>query len=260
MTKRMMIKTSWRVAAASLVLALLQGCAVGADPTDPLENFNRGVFSFNDGVDRAVFKPVATVYHDITPSPVRTGVTNFFSNIGDVWSLVNNVLQFKPKESVETLMRISFNTILGFGGVLDIATEMRMQKHPEDFGQTLGYWGMGPGPYIVLPLLGPSDLRDTIGASVDASADLVNHLDRVSTRNSLATLRLVNARANLLGAGDLVDQAALDKYSFTRDAYLQRRVSMIGRDKPPVEERFDLPEGAAPAGGAAPASTQPASK
>ena len=255
-----MIKTSWRVAAASLVLAFLQGCAVGANPTDPLENFNRGVFSFNDSVDRAVLKPVATVYHDITPSPVRTGVTNFFSNIGDVWSLVNNVLQFKPKESVETLMRISFNTILGFGGVLDIATEMRMQKHPEDFGQTLGYWGVGPGPYIVLPLLGPSDLRDTIGTSVDASADLVNRLDRVSTRNSLATLRVVNARAKLLGAADLVDQAALDKYSFTRDAYLQRRVSMIGRDKPPVEERFDLPEGAAPAGGAAPASTPPAGK
>lgn len=256
----MTIKTSWRIAAASLVLAVLQGCATGRDPADPLENFNRSVFSFNDGVDRAVLKPVATAYHDITPSPVRTGVTNFFSNIGDVWSLVNNVLQVKPKESVETLMRISFNTILGFGGVFDIATEMRLQKNPEDFGQTLGYWGMGPGPYVVLPLLGPSDLRDTIGTTVDASADLVNRLDRIRTRNSLVTLRIVNTRANLLGAGDLVDQAALDKYSFTRDVYLQRRVSLIGRDKPPVEERFDLPEGAAPAGGAAPASTPPASK
>ena len=254
------IKNIWRIAAAGLILAMVQGCAVGRNPADPLENFNRSVFSFNDGVDRAILKPVATAYRDITPSPVRTGVTNFFSNIGDVWSLVNNVLQAKPKESVETLMRISFNTILGFGGVFDIATEMRLQKHPEDFGQTLGYWGMGPGPYVVLPLLGPSDLRDTIGTAVDLNTDLVTRTDRVPVRNTLTTLRVVNTRANLLGAGDLVDQAALDKYSFTRDAYLSRRSSLIGRDSAPVEERFDLPEGAAPAAGAAPASKPPAAK
>ena len=256
----MTTKNYWRIAASGLVLALLQGCAVGRNPADPLENFNRGVFSFNDGVDRVILKPVATAYRDITPSPVRTGVSNFFSNISDVWSLVNNILQLKPKESAETLMRLSFNTILGFGGVFDIATEMRLQKHPEDFGQTLGYWGVGPGAYVVLPLLGPSDLRDTIGTAVDVNADLINRSARIPVRNSLSTLRVVDTRTTLLGTGDLVEQAALDKYSFTRDAYLSRRSSLIGRDAAPVEERFDLPEGAAPAAGASPASRPPAAK
>eukprot|EP01031_Cornospumella_fuschlensis_P010068 gene10068-12339_t len=139
---------------------------------DPWESWNRKVFAFNESLDANVLKPVATAYSEIVPAPIRTGIDNFFGNIGDVWSLVNNILQAKPKESVETLMRVSFNTIFGFAGVFDIATEMRLQKHQEDFGQTLGYWGMGTGPYIVLPLLGPSNVRDTIGTTVDASADL----------------------------------------------------------------------------------------
>ena len=240
------MKQLLRIAAAGLVLAWLQGCATGpnANPSDPLEPFNRSVFNFNDGVDRAILKPVATAYRDVTPSPVRTGVSNFFGNIGDVWSLVNNVLQLKPKESVETVMRISFNTIFGFAGVLDIASEMRLEKHPEDFGQTLGYWGVGPGAYVVLPLLGPSTVRDTVGTVVDAQADLVNRTDRVPVRNSLATLRVVNARANFLGADSLLDQAALDKYSFVRDLYLQRRQSLIRDAVPEPEQRYDLPEAA----------------
>lgn len=238
-----------RLAGAGVLVAMLQGCASGpnANPADPLEPFNRGVFSFNDGVDRAVLRPLASAYRDIAPSPVRTGVSNFFGNISDVWSLVNNVLQLKPKESAETLMRISFNTIFGFGGVFDLASEMRLQKHSEDFGQTLGYWGVGPGPYVVLPLLGPSNLRDTVGTAVDVNTDLVNRLRNVPTRNSLAGLRVVDTRANLLGAGDVVEQAALDKYSFTRDAYLQRRRSLIGRESAEAQERYDLPESAAPA-------------
>ena len=260
MTIRMTMKNIWRFAAAGLVLAFVQGCAVGRNPADPLENFNRGVFGLNDGVDRAVLKPVATAYRNITPSPVRVGVSNFFSNIGDVWSLANNILQLKPKESAETLLRLSFNTILGFGGIFDIATEMRLQKNPEDFGQTLGYWGMGPGPYIVLPLLGPSNLRDAMGRAVDLTVDVVARTDRVPVRNTLTPLRVVETRASLLNATDLVDQAALDKYSFTRDAYLSRRATQIGRDSAPVEERFDLPESAAPTAGTAPASTPPAAK
>ena len=260
MTIRMKMKNIWRFAAAGLILTALQGCAVGRNPVDPLENFNRGVFSLNDGVDRAVLRPVASAYRDITPSPVRTGVSNFFSNIGDVWSLANNILQLKPKESAETLLRLSFNTILGFGGVFDIATEMRLQKNPEDFGQTLGYWGMGSGPYIVLPLLGPSNLRDSIGRAVDLTVDVVARTDRVPVRNTLTPLRVVDTRSSLLNATDLVDQAALDKYSFTRDAYLSRRTTLIGRDKAPVEERFDLPESTAPAGGAVPSSTPPTAK
>lgn len=260
MTIRITMKNILRIAAAGLVLALLQGCAVGRNPADPLENFNRGVFSFNDGIDRAVLKPVATAYRDITPSPVRTGVSNFFSNIGDVWSLANNILQLKPKQSAETLLRLSFNTILGFGGVFDIATEMRLQKSHEDFGQTLGYWGIGPGPYVVLPLLGPSNVRDALGRAVDLNVDVVSRTARVPVRNTLTTLRIVDTRASLLNATDLVDQAALDKYSFTRDAYLSRRTTLIGRDSAPVEERFDLPETAAPASGTAPASTAPPAK
>lgn len=263
MTTRTMMKPALplRMAAAALTVALVQGCATGpnANPADPLEPFNRSVFSFNEGLDRAILKPVATAYRDITPSPIRTGVTNFFGNITDVWSLVNNVLQLKPKESVETLMRISFNTIFGFAGVLDIATEMRLEKHKEDFGQTLGYWGVGSGPYVVLPLLGPSSVRDTVGTAVDINSDLVSRTDRVAVRNSLAALRLVNLRANYLSAGDVLDQAALDKYSFTRDLYLQRRQSLVRDGAPEPEERYDLPE-AAPAPNAPAAATPPAAK
>ena len=246
MTTMISLKHLLRASAAGLTLVLLQGCATGpnANPADPLEPFNRSVFNFNDGVDRTILRPVATVYRDVTPSPVRTGVNNFFSNIGDVWSLVNNVLQLKPKESAETVMRISFNTIFGFAGVFDIATMMRLEKHTEDFGQTLGYWGVGPGPYVVLPLLGPSTVRDSLGTVVDAQADLVNRTDRIPLRNSLATLRVVNARSNFLDAGLVLEQAALDKYSFTRDLYLQRRKSLVRDGEPEAEERYDLPEAA----------------
>lgn len=247
------LQHTFRMALAGLVLALVQGCATGpnANPADPLESFNRGVFKFNDGVDRAILKPVATAYKAVTPAPVRTGVGNFFGNLGDVWSLVNNVLQAKPKESLETLLRIGFNTIFGFAGVFDIATEMKLQKNPEDFGQTLGYWGMGPGAYVVLPLLGPSTVRDGLGRIVDASADLVNNTKQVRVRNPAIVLRAVDSRAGVLDAGEVIDQAALDKYAFTRDAYLQRRKSLIGREAAEVEERFDLPE-------TAPTPTSPA--
>ena len=248
MTTRIMIENilqhTVRPALAGFVLVLVQGCATGpnANPADPLEPFNRGVFGFNESVDRAILKPVAKAYRDITPSPVRTGVSNFFGNLGDVWSLVNNVLQAKPKESFETLMRISFNTVFGFAGVFDIATEMRLEKNSEDFGQTLGYWGVAPGAYVVLPLLGPSTVRDALGKVVDASTDLVNNTKQVRVRNPAIVLRAVDTRAGVLNVGEVIDQAALDKYTFTRDAYLQRSKSHIGRETTEVEERFDLPE------------------
>lgn len=237
---------SFSIALLSGLLTGLQGCAIGpnVNPADPLEPLNRTVFQFNDGVDRAILKPVATAYRDVTPSPVRTGVSNFFGNISDVWSLVNNVLQLKPKESAEMLMRVSFNTIFGFAGVIDIASEMRLEKHSEDFGQTLGYWGVGSGPYVVLPLLGPSSARDTVGRLVDFQGDLVTRSDHVAARNSLSALRLVDARASFLSAGDVLERAALDQYTFTRDAYLQRRRSLINPARVDKEERFDLPESA----------------
>ncbi len=232
------------LAAAALATALLlQGCASGpnANPADPLEPLNRTIFSFNEGVDRAVLKPVATVYRDVTPPLVRTGVTNFFGNIADVWSTVNNLLQGKPAEAMDSFFRVTTNTLWGVGGIFDVASDLRIPRHSEDFGQTLGYWGFNAGPYLVIPLLGPSSVRDSVGSLVDYQGDLVSRSNNVPVRNSLTVLRVVNGRANLLGAGDVVDQAALDKYSFTRDVYLQRRASLIGRDVPQKEERYDLP-------------------
>ena len=231
----------------ALVLAVLQGCAMSpnANPSDPWEPFNRQVYSFNDGLDEAVLKPAATAYQHVTPQIMRTGVTNFFGNIGDVWSLVNNVLQLKPAESVETLFRVGVNTTIGLFGLIDVATELHLEKHAEDFGQTLGYWGAPAGPYVVLPLFGPSTLRDSLALPVDAKGNLVGGVDEVALRNSLVTLRLVDTRAKYLRAGRLLDAAALDKYSFTRDAFLQRRRGLIRDQKSEVnwdEERYDLPE------------------
>ncbi|MFI5447289.1 VacJ family lipoprotein [Polaromonas sp. UC242_47] len=233
--------------AGLLALALLQGCATGPNPRDPFEPFNRGVTRFNDGLDAAVLKPVAEVYQAALPSPVRTGVSNFFGNLSDVWSFVNNLLQAKPQAAGDSLMRVSVNTVFGLGGVLDWATEMGIERHREDFGKTLGHWGMGTGPYLVLPVLGPSSVRDASGLVVDIYGEPVyRSVDSVATRNSLYVLRVVDLRASLLRAGEVLDQAALDKYSFTRDAYLQRRGADLGTSGAP-EERFDLPEATPPA-------------
>lgn len=237
------IKKFLSVMALGLVVVIAQGCATGPNfnPADPMEPLNRAVFNFNDGVDHAILQPVATVYDRVTPSPVKTGVRNFFGNISDVWSVANNLLQLKIKESLETFMRVSVNSVFGFGGLLDIGTEMGLPKNEQDFGQTLGVWGLAAGPYVVLPLFGPSSVRDTVGAVVDTSADLVANSRNVPTRNSLSVLRVVDTRAELLGATNLIDQAALDKYSFTRDLYLRSRAHSIGKDTAVKEERFDLP-------------------
>jgi len=220
-----------RCVSAWLVLCVLAlaGCATGphANPKDPIEPFNRGVQRFNDGVDEAVLKPVATAYREVVPDLVRTGVSNFFSNLRDLWSSVNAALQLRPQEAVENFMRFSVNTFWGIGGLLDIATEMRIERTTLDFGQTLGRWGVPSGPYLVLPFMGPSTVRDAVAMGVETSGDLLSGMDHIPSRNSLYALRVVEARANLLRAGSLLDQAALDKYSFTRDAYLQRRESQI---------------------------------
>ncbi len=233
--------------AVGLAVLLAQGCATGpnVNPVDPMEPLNRAIFNFNDGVDRTILKPVAVAYEQVTPSPVRTGVRNFFGNISDVWSVINNLLQLKIEDSLETLMRVSVNSTLGFGGLLDIGTEMRLSKNTQDFGQTLGVWGFGAGPYVVLPLLGSSSVRDSVGTVVDGSADLVGYYRNVPARNSLEVVRVVDKRADLLSSTNILDQAALDKYSFSRDLYLKRRASSIGKDVLLKEERFDLP--AAPA-------------
>jgi phospholipid-binding lipoprotein MlaA len=212
----------WSMAAAALMLA---GCATVAhpDPRDPLESYNRSMTQFNEHVDTLVLKPVAIAYQDIAPAPVRTGVSNFFANIGDVWSFVNNVLQLRAEAATSTFMRVNVNTFFGLGGLLDIASELGIERYKQDFGLTLGRWGVGTGPYLVLPILGPSTVRDTFALPVDMQGNLVSHVDPVSARNSLYALRAVDTRANLLRAGSVLDSAALDKYSFTRDVFLQVR-------------------------------------
>ena len=172
---------------------------------------------------------------------MQKGIANFFGNISDVWSVANNVLQFKPQEAAETFLRVGFNTLFGFAGIVDIATELRLPKNRQDFGQTLGVWGVNPGPYVVLPILGPSSVRDTVGTAVDVNVDLVGNLRDVPLRNSLQAVRAVDRRAELLETTDALDQAALDRYTFARDVYLKRRATSIGNQVEVKEERFDLP-------------------
>ena len=220
----------WLAMASLLVgAALLTGCATVArpDPNDPLESYNRSMTRFNDQVDAMVLKPVATAYREVTPAPVRTGVSNFFANIGDVWSFVNNVLQLRAEAAGSSFMRVNVNTVFGLGGLLDVASELGIERYKQDFGLTLGRWGVGTGPYLVLPILGPSTLRDTLALPVDMKGNVVSHVDQVSARNSLYALRAVDVRANLLRAGSVLDSAALDKYSFTRDVFLQVRGSQV---------------------------------
>ncbi len=218
------------------LLVLATGCASGprTSPNDPFEPFNRGVSRFNDGVDEAVLKPVATAYQNVTPRRVRTGVSNFFGNLGDLWSAVNSALQLKPQAAAENFMRFNVNTLLGLGGLLDIASEMNIDRQKEDLGRTLAYWGVPSGPYLVLPLLGPSTVRDAAAIPVDALGNPLSYADG-KTQTVLGALRVVEVRANLLRASSVLDEAALDKYSFTRDAFLQRR-SALKRPAGGVEE------------------------
>ncbi len=222
----------WRRRCAVLALAVvatLAGCATGPnrDPRDPIEPFNRGVERFNDAMDKAVLKPVATAYAEVTPDPVRTAVGNFFGNLRDVWTATNATLQLRGEDAATSFLRVGVNTAFGLGGLLDIATDMRLYRVSADFGQTLGYWGVPPGPYVVLPIFGPSTVRDTVGMGVEARGDLVQGVSDVPSRNTLYTLRAIETRAGLLRAGAVLDEAALDKYSFTREVFLQRRQSVI---------------------------------
>jgi len=223
----------------ALVLTLaLAGCATTTDPqaagdttatatnpnpADPLESFNRSIYSFNTALDDAVIKPVATLYRDVTPALARDGVGNFFSNLGDAWAFVNNLAQGRGEGAYNSVVRFSVNTVFGLGGVLDIASEMGVERRPQDFGLTLGRWGVPTGPYLVLPVLGPSTLRDTAALPVDVKGNLLSYANDVPVRNSLTVLGLVDRRARLLQAGEMLDAVALDKYSLTRDVYLQRR-------------------------------------
>jgi len=228
---------------ALVVLGLLQACAAVPypDKRDPLESMNRGIFSFNDKVDRAVLKPVATGYRDITPQWAQTGVHNFFNNLEDVWSVVNNVLQLRGREAGDNTGRVLINSTIGFVGLVDVASGLRIERHPANFGLTLGRWGVGAGPYIVLPLLGPSSLRELVALPIDYQGNVLNSVQDVGTRDGLSVLTLIDTRASYLKAGAVVDGVALDPYSFFRDAYLQRRRNQVYDGDPPDEEEAPFP-------------------
>src|SRR5690554_236903 len=220
MTEKPKSRSVFLLLACCVLLA--SGCASRPhNPDDPLEGYNRAMFSFNEGVDKAVLRPAAQAYETVTPELVRTGVGNVFSNINDVWIGVNNLLQGKVGDSMSDLMRFGINTVFGILGIFDVATEAGLPKHDEDLGQTLAVWGVGDGAYVVLPLLGPRTVRDAVATPVDIKGGGLVPIDHVRTRNSLIALRVVHGRSMLLGADRTLDEQ-LDKYAFVRDAYLQQ--------------------------------------
>jgi phospholipid-binding lipoprotein MlaA len=225
-----------KTVAVALMAVALSGCATSGNQKDPIEGFNRAMFAFNEGLDAVVIKPVAQGYDAVMPSPVRTGVTNFFGNIADLFIGVNNLLQGKPAEAVSDIGRVLVNSTIGILGLIDVASDMGMEKHEEDFGQTFGRWGVGDGAYVVVPVFGPRTVRDTAGLVLDVAADPVGHVDHVPTRNSLLALRIVDTRADLLAADKVIEEAALDKYSYVRDGYLQRRLNLIHDGNAPREK------------------------
>jgi phospholipid-binding lipoprotein MlaA len=253
-------RRAWLLAAACALA--LGGCASGpnANPRDPFEPFNRSMMQLNESLDAVLLKPTATAYRSFVPPVLRTGVSNFFGNLSDAWSFVNSALQLKLQNAGEDALRVGVNTFFGLGGLLDIASTLNIERHREDFGQTLGRWGVPPGPYLVLPLLGPSTLRDTAALPIDRKGDPVRNVHPGDARNELYLLRAVDARSNLLRASSVLDEAALDKYSFTRDAYLQRRRADIFDNEPadtggkePDSSQEAAPAAQEPAASAAPA-------
>jgi phospholipid-binding lipoprotein MlaA len=227
------------------LLLLLSGCASTNNPRDPLEPLNRAMYQVNDALDKVVMKPVATVYKTVLPQFVRTGVTNFFSNLYDILTALNNLLQGKFADALSDTGRIAVNSTVGVLGLIDVGTEIGLEKHKEDFGQTLGRWGVADGPYLQVPFFGPSSFRDAVGTFVDFKFDPIKWIwrDHIATRNSLWGLFTVNLRANLLDSTKILEEAALDPYEFQRDAYLQRRRNLVyDGNPPPVKDLEDIPE------------------
>ena len=262
-------RTTGRIHGLAAIAAamLLTGCATTQNPQDPLEGYNRTVFRFNDAVDRTVLKPTATAYKNVTPGFVQTGVNNFFGNLSDAWSSVNNLLQGKGEAGMTDFTRFALNSTFGIAGLLDIASEAGLQKHNEDFGQTLGVWGVPSGPFLMLPILGPSTVRDTAALPADIGGDIWKYKEPANWRNIGAAVRVVDKRATLLDAGNLLEDAALDRYEFIRDGYMQRRQSQVydgnvPRQADDAEEATSNAEPAAdPAGkAAAEPSEKPATK
>ena len=219
-----MAKTLLALALAAL---LLGGCASTGNPKDPLEGFNRAMFALNDDLDKIVIKPAAQGYQALLPDLVRRGVGNFFSNVGDVFIAVNDLLQGKVPDAINDVGRVLVNTTLGVLGLRDVASELGVDKHDEDFGQTLGAWGVGEGAYVVLPFFGPRTLRDSFGLALDLHVDPVANMTPITDRNTLIVTRVLSDRAQLFAADKILDEAALDRYSYVRNAYLQRRRNQV---------------------------------
>lgn len=226
-----------------LLLVQLSGCATlqqAEDPRDPFEGLNRGIYSFNDTLDRTLLRPVAETYVEFTPAPVRRGISNFFHNLSDVRSAASNLLQLKINNTLSDVSRVLINSTLGIAGLFDVASTADIPRQDEDIGQALGYWGLEPGPYLVLPLLGPSTVRDTVGLVGDWAVNPMSGVSHDELRAAMVATDIVNTRANLLSASDLLEQAALDPYAFLRDAYLQRRLSQVYDGNPPEDFDPDL--------------------
>jgi len=253
-------------AALGIALVLLQGCSTlrgktAGERLDPWENWNRKVFTFNEKLDEKVLKPVAVGYSNVVPRPVRNSVDNFFGNAADAWSAVNNFLQGKVSNGLHDVIRFGTNTVFGLGGTLDVATEFGLDHQYEDFGQTLGTWGFGPGAYIVWPVLGPSSVRESIALPFDRAVSPALVIHDGAVKWEVTGLQLVNTRAGLLGASKVLDDIALDKYTFIRDAYLQRRRSLVydGEEPPPKDDSRGKDDGrAGPDDGKADGSAKPA--
>ena len=253
-----------RISGGLMLIALASGCATAnnRNPQDPFERFNRSMFVFNDRLDRVAVKPAATIYQKIVPQFVQTGIGNFFGNLGDVWTGVNDMLQGKFEDGLNDFMRVAVNSTFGIGGLIDIGSEAGIRKHREDFGQTLGVWGVRAGPYVVLPVLGSSTLRDTLATPLDIAGDPWSYKRPIGWRNTGTVLRGIDLRASVLGASSLVEDAAVDRYEFIRDAYLQRRQSKIDDDRgsPRKQDKTDAAaddaEPAPPGGGGTPPPTQ----
>ena len=223
-------------------IMLLTGCATTPRTdgvNDPLEGYNRVMYSFNNTLDRAIIKPVAKGYDTVVPTGISWGISNFFSNLNEITVILNDLLQLKFSQALHDTGRFALNSTVGFAGIFDVATLAGHEKNDEDFGQTLGAWGVEPGPYLVLPFFGPRNFRDTVGLVGDVYTDPVTYVDDSGTRNALVATRVVDTRANLLNVNKVLDEAALDEYSYVRNAYLQRRQNLVYDGNPPQED-FDV--------------------
>lgn len=222
-----------KLVAASALAFVLGGAVAEDNPRDPYEGFNRVMFSVNETVDKFAAKPIAQAYDKVVPLPVKAGAGNFFGNVGELWIAANGALQGKFADAGVDIGRLLINSTVGIFGLFDVASELGLEKHEEDFGQTMAVWGVGDGGYLFWPLIGPRTMRDTAGWAVDSSLDPVSRIDHIASRNSMMTLRFVDIRASLLPADKVVEEAALDKYAYIRDAYLQRRQNQIFDGRPP---------------------------